>query len=178
MDSESFEIHTIAYSTPEDPASHNHLKYYNGELLTLRTSSKVDSFYHLEISFTEKEVKTNESNEEDIHREMMIKKYGVEEIEESDELIKNIGYMALELEDLGIDVIYGYTPFTLLYRDYSPKISVSIIADERLYAGKIADIDIFKDTLLGYVRSLGFSTGQNTFTSDDRKINNQILIQK
>jgi hypothetical protein len=25
---------------------------------------------------------------------------------------------------------------------------------------------------------LGFSTGQNTFTSDDRKIHNQILIQK
>jgi hypothetical protein len=62
--------------------------------------------------------------------------------------------------------------------DTSPKIYVSIIADERLYAGKIADIDIFKDTFLGYVRSLGFSTGQNTFTSDDRKIHNQILIQK
>ena len=178
MDSESFEIHTIAYSTPEDPASHNHLKYYNGELLTLRNSSKVDSFYHLEISFTEKEVKTNESTEESIHREMMIKKYGEENIEECDEVIKNIGYMALELEDLGIDVIYGYSPLTLLYRDYSPKISVSIIADEKLFAGKIADIHIFKDTLLGYVKSLGFSTGQNTSTSDYRKVDNQILIQK
>ena len=178
MDSESFEIHTIAYSTPEDPASHNHLKYYNGELLTLRNSSKVDSFYHLEISFTKKEVKTNESTEESIHREMMIKKYGEENIEECDEVIKNIGYMALELEDLGIDVIYGYSPLTLLYRDYSPKISVSIIADEKLFAGKIADIHIFKDTLLGYVKSLGFSIGQNTSTSDYRKVDNQILIQK
>ena len=93
-------------------------------------------------------------------------------------MIKNIGYMALELEDLGIDVIYGYSPLTLLYRDYSPKISVSIIADEKLFAGKIADIHIFKDTLLGYVKSLGFSIGQNTSTSDYRKVDNQILIQK
>ena len=61
--------------------------------------------------------------------------------------------------------------------DTSPKIYVSIIADEKLFAGKIADIDIFTDTLLGYVKSLGFSTGKNTFTTD-RKMTRQILIQK
>ena len=113
-----------------------------------------------------KESKTNESIQSEESREMMIKKYGEENIEECNEVLKNIEHMSFEVQDLG------------LCKDTSPKIYVSIIADERLYAGKIADIDIFKDTLLGYVRSLGFSTGQNTFTSDDRKINNQILIQK
>jgi len=125
-----------------------------------------------------KESKTNESIQSEESREMMIKKYGEENIEECNEVLKNIEHMSFEVQDLGITVLFGYTPMTFLCLDTSPKIYVSIIADERLYAGKIADIDIFKDTLLGYVRSLGFSTGQNTFTSDDRKINNQILIQK
>ena len=125
-----------------------------------------------------KESKTNESIQSEESREMMIKKYGEENIEECNEVLKNIEHMSFEVQDLGITVLFGYTPMTFLCLDTSPKIQVSIIADERLYAGKIADIDIFKDTLLGYVRSLGFSTGQNTFTSDDRKINNQILIQK
>lgn len=125
-----------------------------------------------------KESKTNESIQSEESREMMIKKYGEENIEECNEVLKNIEHMSFEVQDLGIIVLFGYTPMTFLCLDTSPKIYVSIIADERLYAGKIADIDIFKDTLLGYVRSLGFSTGQNTFTSDDRKINNQILIQK
>jgi hypothetical protein len=125
-----------------------------------------------------KESKTNESIQSEESREMMIKKYGEENIEECNEVLKNIEHMSFEVQDLGITVLFGYTPMTFLCLDTSPKIYVSIIADERLYAGKIADIDMFKDTLLGYVRSLGFSTGQNTFTSDDRKINNQILIQK
>ena len=125
-----------------------------------------------------KKSKTNESIQSEESREMMIKKYGKENIEECNEVLKNIEHMSFEVQDLGITVLFGYTPMTFLCLDTSPKIYVSIIADERLYAGKIADIDIFKDTLLGYVRSLGFSTGQNTFTSDDRKINNQILIQK
>ena len=120
----------------------------------------------------------NESTEEDIHREMMIKKYGLEEIEECDEVIRNISDMALEVEDLGITVLVEYSPMTYLSFDSTPKISVAIIADEKLFAGKIADIDIFTDTLLDYVKSLGFSTGKNTFTSDDRKLCRQILIQK
>lgn len=125
-----------------------------------------------------KKSKVFESIQSEESREMMIKKYGEENIEECNEILKNIEHMSFEVQDLGITVLFGYTPMTFLCLDTSPKIYVSIIADERLYAGKIADIDMFKDTLLGYVRSLGFSTGQNTFTSDDRKINNQILIQK
>lgn len=151
----------------------------DGDKLVNMSGEEIDyQFDQLIVKFVEKEVKTNESTEEDIHREMMIKKYGLEEIEECDEVLKNIEHMSFEVQDLGITVLFSYTPMTFLCLDTSPKIQVSIIADERLYAGKIADIDIFKDTLLGYVRSLGFSTGQNTFTSDDRKINNQILIQK
>ena len=135
-------------------------------------------FDQLIVKFVEKkEVRTNESTEESIHREMMIKKYGVEEIEECDGVIRNISDMALEVEDLGITVLVGYTPMTYVSVESTPKISVSVIANEILFAGKIADIDIFTDTLLSYVKSLGFSTGKNTFTTD-RKMTRQILIQK
>jgi hypothetical protein len=151
----------------------------DGDKLVTILGEEIDyQFDQLIVKFVEKEVKTNESTEEDVHREMMIKKYGLEAIEECDEVLKNIEHMSFEVQDLDITVLFGYTPMTFLSLDTSPKIYVSIIADERLYAGKIADINIFKDTFLGYVRSLGFSTGQNTFTSDDRKIHNQILIQK
>lgn len=177
MNSEDFEILRFVYSTPEDPASHNFLEYQNGDLMTYNRE-KVDRFHHLQINFIEKETKTNESTEEDIHREMMIKKYGIQEIVECDEVIRNISDMALEVEDLGITVLVEYSPMTYLSFDSTPKISVAIIADEKLFAGNIADIDIFTDTLLDYVKSLGFSTGKNTFTSDDRKLCRQILIQK
>ena len=152
----------------------------DGDKLVNMSGEEIDyQFDQLIVKFVEKEeVKTNESTEEDIHREMMIKKYGLEEIEECDEVIRNISDMALEVEDLGITVLVEYSPMTYLSFDSTPKISVAIIADEKLFAGKIADIDIFTDTLLGYVKSLGFSTGKNTFTSDDRKLCRQILIQK
>ena len=152
----------------------------DGDKLVNMSGEEIDyQFDQLIVKFVEKEeVKTNESTEEDIHREMMIKKYGLEEIEECDEVIRNISDMALEVEDLGITVLVEYSPMTYLSFDSTPKISVAIIADEKLFAGKIADIDIFTDTLLDYVKSLGFSTGKNTFTSDDRKLCRQILIQK
>ena len=151
----------------------------DGDKLVNISGEEIDyQFDQLIVKFVEKDIKTNESTEEDIHREMMIKKYGLEEIEECDEVIRNINDMALEVEDLGITVLVEYSPMTYLSFDSTPKISVAIIADEKLFAGKIADIDIFTDTLLSYVKSLGFSTGKNTFTSDDRKLCRQILIQK
>jgi len=97
MNSEDFEILRFVYSTPENPADHNFLQYKNGELMTYNRE-KVDRFHHLQINFIEKETKTNESTEEDIHREMMIKKYGIQEIEECDEVIRNISDMALEVK--------------------------------------------------------------------------------
>lgn len=153
--------------------------YLEGDkLLTLHTDREItEKFDQLIVKFVEKEIKTNESTEEDIHRELMIKKYGVEEIEECDEVIRNISDMALEVEDLGITVLVGYSPMTYMSAESTPKISVSVIADAILFAGNIADIDIFTDTLLSYVKSLGFSTGKNTFTTD-RKMTRQILIQK
>ena len=152
----------------------------DGDKLVNMSGEEIDyQFDQLIVKFVEnKEVKTNESTEEDIHREMMIKKYGIQEIEECDDVIRNISDMALEVEDLGITVLVGYTPMTYVSMESTPKISVSVIANEILFAGKIADIDIFTDTLSGYVKSLGFSTGKNTFTSDDRKLCRQILIQK
>ena len=177
MDREGWEILNMEFS--HIAVGPLYCKLDGDKLVSSISGGEIDyQFDQLIVKFVEKEVKTNESTEEDVHREMMIKKYGLEAIEECDEVLKNIEHMSFEVQDLDITVLFGYTPMTFLSLDTSPKIYVSIIADERLYAGKIADIDIFKDTFLGYVRSLGFSTGQNTFTSDDRKIHNQILIQK
>lgn len=178
MDSEGWEVLNIELS---DLSSGYFYCYLEGDkLLALHTDREItEKFDQLIVKFVEKrEFKTNESTEEDVHREMMIKKYGLEEIEECDEVIRNISDMALEIEDLGITVLVEYSPMTYLSFNSTPKMSVSVITDEKLFAGKIADIDIFTDTLLGYVKSLGFSTGKNTFTSDDRKLCRQILIQK
>jgi len=150
----------------------------DGDKLVNMSGEEIDyQFDQLIVKFVEKDIKTNESTEEDIHRERMIKKYGLEEIEECDGVIKNISDMALEVEDSGITVLVGYSPMTYMSAESTPKISVSVIANEILFAGKIADIDIFTDTLLSYVKSLGFSIGKNTFTTD-RKMTRQILIQK
>jgi len=150
----------------------------DGDKLVNMSGEEIDyQFDQLIVKFVEKDIKTNESTEEDIHRERMIKKYGLEEIEECDGVIKNISDMALEVEDSGITVLVGYSPMTYMSAESTPKISVSVIANEILFAGKIADIDIFTDTLLSYVKSLGFSIGKNTFTTE-RKMTRQILIQK
>ncbi len=177
MDSEGWEVLNIELS---DLSSGYFYCYLEGDkLLALHTDREItEEFDQLIVKFVEKrEVKTNESTEEDVHREMMIKKYGLEEIEECDEVIRNISDMGLEVEDLGITVLVGYSPMTYMSAESTPKISVSVIADAILFAGNIADIDIFTDTLLSYVKSLGFSTGKNTFTTD-RKMTRQILIQK
>ena len=179
MDSEGWEILDIRYL--HDIFGSQNCKLEGDELITVDGNRKVNGWIEkLGVKFVEKkEVKTNESTEEDVHRELMIKKYGAEEIEECDEVIRNISDMALEVEDLGITVLVGYSPMTYMSAESTPKISVSVIADAILFAGNIADIDIFTDTLLDYVKSLGFSTGKNcvTFTTD-RKMTRQILIQK
>jgi hypothetical protein len=177
MDREGWEILNMEFN---DPSSGYFYCYLKGDKLftTYMNREITEEFEQLIVKFVEKEVKTNESTEEDIHRELMIQKYGLEAIEECDEVIRNIRDMALEVEDLGITVLVGYSTATkYTSAESTPKISVSVIADSILFAGKIADIDIFTDTLLGYVKSLGFSTGKNTFTTD-QKITRQILIQK
>ena len=181
MDREGWEILNMEFS--HIPVGPLYCKL-DGDKLVDVSGEEIDyQFDQLIVKFVEKDIKTNESTEEDIHREMMIKRYGVEEIEECDEVIKNISDMSLEVEDLGITVLVGfhsaqwYSPMTYMSMELSPKISISIIAHEILFAEKIADIDIFTDTLLSYVKSLGFSTGKNTFTTD-QKMTRQILIQK
>jgi hypothetical protein len=176
MDREGWEILNMEFS--HIAVGPLYCKLDGDKLVSSISGEEIDyQFDQLIVKFVEKEVKTNESTEEDIHREMMIKKYGMEEIEECDEVIRNISDMALEVEDLGITVLVGYSPMTYMSAESTPKISVSVIADAILFAGNIADIDIFTDTLLSYVKSLGFSTGKNTFTTD-RKMTRQILIQK
>jgi hypothetical protein len=109
MDSEDFEILRFVYSTPEDPASHNFLKYHNGELITYNRE-KVDIFHHLQINFIEKETKTNESTEKCTKMRYLIKYKLFESLDlnsESvltDEVWSDISDILLELEDEGFVV--------------------------------------------------------------------------
>lgn len=183
MDIEGWEVLNMEFN---DRVGYFYCYLKEDKLLTTYMNREItEELEQLIVKFVEKEVKTNESTEEDIHKELMIKKYGLEEIEECDEVIRNIQDMALEIQDLGITVLVGYSPMTYMSFDSTPKISVSVIADAILFAGNISDIDIFTDTLLSYVKSLGFSTGKNTFTTahddhlgTDQKMTRQILIQK
>ena len=153
--------------------------YLEGDkLLTLHTDREItEKFDQLIVKFVEKEVKTNESTEEDVHRERMIKKYGREEIEECDEVIRNINDMLLELEDLGLMVFAGYTPMTTLSVDSTPKLRVEINAPEELYDSNIDIIHIVADQIVEYIKSFGFIPGCGEWISNDRKVY-AILIQK
>ena len=71
----------------------------------------------------------NESTEEDVHREMMIKKYGSEEIEECDSVISDVKDMLLELNDLEIFTIIDYTSMTYMcFEKTSPKLFLNILS--------------------------------------------------
>lgn len=85
--------------------------------------------------------------------------------------------MSLEIKDLGLNVIIGYTPMTLVARDDSPKIVISVIGDEHIFDENIDDINIFIDRVLDIVKPLGFSTDKGIWSKENKKIL-QMLIQK
>lgn len=165
MDSEGWEIFNIELSMPNARGlnlSSSHFKCYleGDKLLDFPTDREItEEFDQLIVKFIEKEVKTNESTEEDIHRELMIKKYGSEEIEECDEVIRNISDMLLELEDLGLSTLVGYSPMTIVSIDPNPKISVEIKGPVELFDSNSELIHNIGDQIKDYVKDYKFVTG-------------------
>jgi hypothetical protein len=123
-------------------------------------------FNQLIVKFVEKgEVKTNESTEEDVHREMMKKKYGSDELEESDSLIKDIESVLFELNDLEIFTEIKYSPLTTLSIDQTPKITIKIKCDSILWNKNQKEINNAIDTIKGIVSSYKYSQGSTNRAS-------------
>lgn len=178
MDREGWKILEVEYL---DPAFGRHLLQHYGELTPDNLfSSRIDSLLNqIIIKFVEKkEVKTNESTEEDIHREFMIKKYGVEVIEECDEVIKNISDMLLELGDLDLTTTIGYAPMTILSMDPNPKISVDIIGQKEIFDSNSELIHEIGEQIQDYAKDYKFVVGSGEWdVASDRK-KYAILLQK
>lgn len=121
--------------------------------------------------------------------EMMIMKYGQSAIDECNSLINDIKDILLELDDLGVMTVVGYTPMTYACRENTPKIMVDIstIHIPSLTTGKwvVNGNDITKDVnetierLRYYVKSKGYPYGNADWesTSSNKRIY-QMLIQK
>ena len=123
---------------------------------------------------------------ESSHEEIMNVRYGVDVMEECDSMIADIKDMLLELKDIGLFVIVGYTPITLSYREKTPKIMVEISSYVGTWGtGKFikGDTDLTSDVkesterIKDYVSSKGYSFGDGKWESSGRMIY-QMLIQK
>jgi hypothetical protein len=123
---------------------------------------------------------------ESSHEEIMNVRYGVDVVEECDTIIADIKDMLLELTDIGLMTVVGYTPMTLTYRDKTPKIMVEISSyvgtwgGGRFLKGQTDYTSEVKETverIKDYVKSKGYSYGDGKWESSGRQIY-QILIQK
>jgi hypothetical protein len=159
----------------------------DGDKLVNMSGEEIDyQFDQLWVKFVEKkEVRTNESTEESIHREMMIKKYGVEEIEECDSVISDVKDMLLELNDLEIFTSIDYTPMTYMcIEQTSPKLFLNIKCDSKLWNSNEILINDLIDTIKNYLKSYRFCYGSNkkeeerVGLTDKYEVEYQILIQK
>ena len=119
---------------------------------------------------------------ESSHEEIMNVRYGSDVVEECDSIIDDINDMILELKDIGLFVMVGYTPMTLTYRDKTPKIMVEIQGDSLLCSYNEDDIYSAFERIKEYTSSKGYVTGFGTWereTSNGKKMSvYQILIQK
>ena len=109
--------------------------------------------------------------------EIMKHKYSKEVLDECDSIIADIEDMVLEIKDAGLFTTVGYTPMTLVCREESPKIMVSIDGDTELFNSNLEEIKMSMDRIKEYVKTLGFSSGSGEWEKDDIKTY-QILIQK
>jgi hypothetical protein len=105
-------------------------------------------------------------------------RYGVDAIEECDSIISNIKDMLLELDDVGLMTVVGYTPMTLSYRDTTPK----IMAEISFYINSswffiTLDVKETVERIKDYVSSMGYVCGDGKWESSGKMIY-QILIQK
>ena len=123
---------------------------------------------------------------ESSHEEIMNVRYGVDVVEECDSIIADIKDMLLELTDIGLMTVVGYTPMTLTYRDKTPKIMVEISSYVGTWGtGKFlkgntdytSEVMETAERIKEYVKSKGYSYGDGKWESSGRMIY-QILIQK
>jgi hypothetical protein len=123
---------------------------------------------------------------ESSHEEIMNVRYGTDVVVECDSIIADIKDMLLELDDIGLMTVVGYTPMTLTYRETTPKIWVEIssyvgtwgagrfLKGDTDYTSEVKEtVERIKD----YVKSKGYSSGDGKWESSGKMIY-QILIQK
>ena len=123
---------------------------------------------------------------ESSHEEIMNVRYGADVVEECDSIIADIKDMLLELSDIGLMTVVGYTPMTLTYRDTTPKIMVEIssyvgtwgtgkfLKGDKDYTSEVMET---AERIKEYVKSKGYATGDGKWESNSRQIY-QMLIQK
>ena len=116
------------------------------------------------------------------HEEIMNVRFGVDVMEECDSVIADIKDMLLELTDIGLMTVVGYTPMTLTWVDKTPKIMVEVQGDSLLCSYNEDDIDSAFERIKEYTSSKGYATGFGTWEREAGNGKNisvyQMLIQK
>lgn len=116
------------------------------------------------------------------HEEIMDSHYGSDVMEECDSIIEDINDMLLELKDIGLFIMVGYTPMTLSYREKTPKIMAEVQGDSLLCSYNEDDIDSAFERIKEYTGSKGYVTGFGTWERESGNGKNisvyQMLIQK
>ena len=116
------------------------------------------------------------------HEEIMNVRFGVDVMEECDSVIADIKDMLLELTDIGLMTVVGYTPMTLTWVDKTPKIMVEVQGDSLLCSYNEDDIDSTFERIKEYTSSKGYATGFGTWEREAGNGKNisvyQMLIQK
>ncbi len=119
---------------------------------------------------------------ESLHSQVMVHKYGQSILDECDSMISDIKDMLLELQDIDLFVMVGYTPMTLTSRDDTPKIMAEVQGDSLMCSYIEDDIDAAFERVKEYASSNGYVTGFGTWERDvdgGKKMSvYQILIQK
>lgn len=164
MDREGWEILNMEFM--HIASGYLYCKLDGDKLLTISGEEIDYQFDQLIVKFVEKkEVKTNESTEE-----MMVKKYGSDELEESDSLIKDIESVLFELKDLEIFTEIKYTSLTQLAIENTPKLIVVIKCDSVLWNKNRAEINNTIDTIKGIVSSYRYCQGSTNRASSTPEI--------
>lgn len=116
------------------------------------------------------------------HEEIMNSYYGSNVMEECDSIIDDIKDILLELNDIGLNTIVGYTPMTLTWVDKTPKLMVEVQGDSLLCSYNEDDIDSAFERIKEYTSSKGYATGFGTWEREAGNGKNisvyQMLIQK
>ena len=119
---------------------------------------------------------------ESSHEEIMNVRFGVDVMGECDSVIADIKDMLLELTDIGLMTVVGYTPMTLTWVDKTPKIMVEVQGDSLLCSYNEDDIDSAFERIKEYTSSKGYATGFGTWEREAGNGKNisvyQMLIQK